>query len=41
MKYWTQEVCNATAELETDGFIDNLYNIDIDVGRGTLTCKYN
>ncbi len=40
MKYWTQEVSNATADLETVGFINNLHNIDIDVGRGTVTCKY-
>ena len=41
MKYWTQEVSNATNELETDGFINNLHNIDIDVGRGTVTCNYS
>ena len=41
MKYWTQEVSNATADLEADGFINNLYNIDIDIGRGTVTCKYS
>jgi len=41
IKYWTQEVCNAIDDLKSDGFIDNLHNIDIDVGRGTLTCKYN
>jgi 16S rRNA (guanine(966)-N(2))-methyltransferase RsmD len=40
MKYWTEEVSNATAELESSGFITNLHNIDIDVGRGTVICKY-
>jgi predicted O-methyltransferase YrrM len=41
IKYWTQEVCNAIDDLKADGFIDNLHNIDIDVGRGSLMCKYN
>lgn len=41
MKYWTEEVSNATAELVSSGFITNLHNIDIDTGRGSVTCKYN
>jgi hypothetical protein len=41
MKYWTEEVSNATADLVSSGFITNLHNIDIDMGRGTVTCKYN
>ena len=40
-KYWTQEISNATDDLEKGGFINNLHNIDIDVGRGTVTCKYD
>ena len=40
-KYWTLEITDAAEELAGNGFIDNLHNIDIDVGRGTLICKYN
>jgi predicted O-methyltransferase YrrM len=40
-KYWTVEITDAIADLEADGFINNLHNIDIDVGRGTVTCKYS
>ena len=40
MKYWTEEVSNATADLVSSGFITNLHNIDIDIGRGTVICKY-
>ena len=40
MKYWTQEVSNASEELTGSGFINSLHNIDIDIGRGTLICKY-
>lgn len=40
MKYWTQEVSNAIDDLKANDFIDNLHNIDIDVGRGSLMCKY-
>jgi len=40
-KYWTLEITDAVEELAGNGFIDNLHNIDIDVGRGTITCKYN
>jgi predicted O-methyltransferase YrrM len=40
-KYWTLEITDAVEELAGNGFIDNLHNIDIDVGRGSVTCKYN
>ena len=40
-KYWTLEITDAVEELAGNGFIDNLHNIDIDVGRGTITCKYS
>lgn len=40
MKYWTQETSNAVDWLKMSGYINNLHNIDIDVGRGTVFCKY-
>ncbi len=41
IKYWNKEPCIVVDELISGRVITKLHQIDIDIGIGTLVCKYN